>query len=140
MIYFLKSTFTQNESGKSIAIFGNTLMIHHSLIDQLLFDDMNNEQQSLLPSKSNTTLSNKHVLATKQKQLEQSIQIIAEYTSSPFFGNKVKSWLARLKLIEIKDLYGPSETVYCVVQLGTQKYTSIEKSIQTLKFDEVRYY
>lgn len=59
-------------------------------------------------------------------------------TNSAYLNEKVKTWLVRFKLIEIKNLNGPSETVYCVVQIAGQKYTSAEKSSQNLKFDEVR--
>jgi hypothetical protein len=54
---------------------------------------------------------------------------------------KITSWQVKVRIIEIKHLIGISESVYCIVEIGDQKFRTKEKSIDNLDFnneDEVK--
>lgn len=56
-------------------------------------------------------------------------------------NEKITSWQVRVRIIELKHLIGINETVYCVVEIGDQKFRTKEKHIDNLLFnddDEVR--
>ena len=50
------------------------------------------------------------------------------------FNEKITSWQVRVKIIELKNLVGTNETVYCEVEIGDYKFRTREKSIDYLNF------
>ena len=51
--------------------------------------------------------------------------------------NKVTSWQVRVQIIEIKYLLGTNEEVFCQVEIGGNKFTTANKRIGSLTFNEV---
>jgi hypothetical protein len=52
-------------------------------------------------------------------------------------NNKVTTWQVRVNLIELRHIIGNNERVYCMVEIGDQRFYSSVKSIERLKFNEV---
>lgn len=48
----------------------------------------------------------------------------------------ITSWQITVNLLEIKNLIGVNEIVFCVVEIGDKKFTTKEKHIDKLRFDE----
>ena len=48
----------------------------------------------------------------------------------------ITSWQITVNLLEIKNLIGVNETVFCVVDINDKKFTTKEKHIDKLRFDE----
>ncbi|RNA26904.1 otoferlin isoform X1, partial [Brachionus plicatilis] len=49
---------------------------------------------------------------------------------------KIYSWQIRVRIIELKLLHGQEETVYCMVQIGDQKFRTNDKSISNLHYTD----
>lgn len=47
---------------------------------------------------------------------------------------KITSWQVRVRIIELKHIAGINETVYCVIEIGDQKFRSKEKSLENLNY------
>ena len=48
---------------------------------------------------------------------------------------RITSWQVRVVIHELRHLAGSNETVYCLVEIGDQKFKTKEKHIDSLSFE-----
>jgi hypothetical protein len=60
--------------------------------------------------------------------------ILNQLFYSEYDNEKITSWQIRIRLIEIKNLIGINETVYCIIEIGDKKFKTKEKYIDNLQF------
>jgi hypothetical protein len=48
---------------------------------------------------------------------------------------RIASWQVKIRIVEIKHLVGINENVYCVVEIGDQRFKTKERSIDNLDFN-----
>ncbi|CAF0895015.1 unnamed protein product, partial [Brachionus calyciflorus] len=51
-------------------------------------------------------------------------------------NEKIHSWQVRVRIIELKLLLGVEGTIYCIVDIGDQKFRTKDKSINNLQFED----
>lgn len=66
---------------------------------------------------------------------------LSSYLSQLFvtdlYEKMISNWQVRLRILDLRHLFGINETVYCVVQIGDKIFRTKDKNIEKLDFNEV---
>ena len=63
-----------------------------------------------------------------------SRNLLNQYFNTNYMSDICASWQIRVTLHEIRNLVGMNENVFCVVEIGEQKFTTKERHIEKLQF------
>lgn len=97
--------------------------------------ELNNEQKDRFKKsiiKNNLSNSLNESMYTNEIYLPNLLSQIF-YTQ---WSEKIYSWQIRVRILELKLMLGLEETVYCIVEIGDQKYRTKDKSISNLNYSD----
>jgi hypothetical protein len=123
---FLNSSdrLLKNAVGNAIMLLAQTGLNPNSILDSSLTANGAISKEIEL---TNSTLLDTPLIPNYFSQILQASKLY----------NKITSWVVRVDLIEIKNLVGSNENVFCIIEIGDQKYKTSVKQFDKLIYNEV---